>query len=83
MKHFSIVTVGRGRLCRFLSGMEMGMNVSVVREIKVALEKAVQAADDAGESLLAAQIGEALDCAEERLRRNRPEDEPITPPKCA
>lgn len=56
------------------------MNASVVREIKVALEKAVQAADDAGESLLAAQLAAALDCAEERLRRNRPEDETITPP---
>lgn len=56
------------------------MNASVVRDIKVVLEKAVQAADDAGESLLAAQLAAALDCADERLRRNRPEDETITPP---
>jgi hypothetical protein len=57
------------------------MNVSVVQEIKVALEKAVQAADDAGELLLAAQLAAALDCAEERLRRDRPEDEQIAPSK--
>jgi hypothetical protein len=75
MNHFSIVAIGRGRLCRFLSGMDVGMNVSVVQEIKVALEKAVQAADDAGETLLAAQLGEALDCANKRLSRNRPADE--------
>ncbi|WP_380782969.1 hypothetical protein [Sphingomonas sp. R86520] len=55
------------------------MNVSVVQEIKVALDKLVQAADDAGESLLAAQLAAALDCAEERLRRNRPEDQEIAP----